>query len=228
LKKASKGREGKEMALSSRRKAPHTHQDQGKEGAADKTRRKRKADDQIVRHVAFVKSEAPPNENILSRLRLRIERRQQQDNELSERRMLEGKSEHKGGQEEGRPMKVDGMEINAMRIAAELRANDNYTRDSFKLMLQRKIDEQRLKSEDREFVHDDRIKGGLQVQGVMTGSMQMQGAHQPESERTTNDNAKGGWHMAKGSKGIGKGKDRQAGSESTNEAIHRLLALKLK
>ena len=47
-------------------------------------------------------------------------------------------------------------------------------------------------------------------------------------ERTTNDNAKGGWHMAKGSKGIGKGKDRQAGSESTNEAIHRLLALKLK
>ena len=63
--------------------------------AAKKTRRKRKTDDQIVRHVALVKSEAPPNENILARLRLRVERRQQQDNELSERRMIEAMFEQK-------------------------------------------------------------------------------------------------------------------------------------
>ena len=75
-------------------------------------------------------------------------------------------------------------------------------------------------------MHDDRIK--VQEQKVMTGSMRMQGAHQPESEESPNDNAKGGWHSTKGSKGIGKGKVRLAGSDATNEAIYRLLALKSK
>ena len=232
LKKASIGREGKgkgkgkETELSSRRKAPHTHHDQGKEVAAKKTKRKRKADEQIVRHVAFVKSEAPPNEHILARLRLRVERRQQQDYELSERRMIEATLERKGGKEEDWHMKVDGKVTNAFKIADEIKAKDNHTRDTFKLMIQRKIDELRPEIEDRDTVHDDRIN--MQEQKVMTGSMRMQGAHQPESEESPNDNAKGGWHSTKGSKGIGKGKVRLAGSDATNEAIYRLLALKSK
>ena len=72
-KTASKKQEEKAIALSSKRKAPYTQQGQGKEGASIRKARKRKAEDQIIRHVAFVASTAAPNEQILEKVEIKSE-----------------------------------------------------------------------------------------------------------------------------------------------------------
>ena len=80
---------------------------------------------------------------ILTRLRQRIERRQQHEKELSNRRM----SNEERGQQEGNvkssSMNIDDVDARAINIATELRANDSNTRDYLRRMLQQKIDEQK-------------------------------------------------------------------------------------
>ena len=175
------------------------------------------------------------------RLRQRIERRQQHEKELSNRRM----SNEERGQQEGNvkssSMNIDDVDARAINIATELRANDSNTRDYLRRMLQQQIDEQKATSVDRKLMQDDGIKRGLQVQGSMTGSMkgtcgivaqlqgpEMQGIHQPKGGSLTKGNAKGGWHTAKGGKGDGKGVGRHKGGDSITETINRLLATKPK
>ena len=82
-KAASKKQVEKAVALSSKRKAPYTRQGQKKEDAVIKKTRKRKAEDQIIRHVAFVASTAAPSEQILERLRARVNRKQAEHEVIS-------------------------------------------------------------------------------------------------------------------------------------------------
>ena len=145
--------------------------------------------------------------------------------------MQESSSIHVGKEAEGRPLQVDRLECRAISIAKEIKAKDPSSRELFKRMLQNKVDQQRRSSQNRILmheVHDQRIKGELQVQGVIMGSIQMQGDQSLGNASSVSRNAKGGRHCAISGKGGNKGKGRLEGGGPINDAIARLLATKPK
>ena len=95
IKTASIKQAQEEIALSSQRKAPHMRQGRNKDEASTKKNRKRKAEDQIIRHVAFAASNAMPCERILERLRSRVNHRQA-EHEATRRKQRDDNDESQG------------------------------------------------------------------------------------------------------------------------------------
>ena len=243
LKKASREKAEKAKALRSKRKTPHTRQGKEKEVAANKRSRKRKAEDQIVRRVAFVASTAPPNERILEKLRMRVKRRQAEHEAAIQSRSGSTEQSHMMQMDErmndGR--KMNFVEARAHSIAEGIRAGNGAFREQFKQKLQPRIVEQRELHQNeiamcmqnqriRNEKFDETMLQGQTDSGQRVASMGIKGGRLSEgisaSSNPTDENALGGRHRAKG-KGQGKAFGRQKGGPE-QYAICRLLANKPK
>ena len=122
IKKAARKSEVKTNALSSARQAPATHKGSVKEVPASRRNAKRKAEDEIVRHIAFVASTAPPDERILERFRRRMQQKhieQKDDTRQGEQvrsKMSNARSNQQG--EELKELANDSSKTNLNEVTA--------------------------------------------------------------------------------------------------------------
>ena len=153
-----------QKALSSTRTPPCTHEGKRNELLKSKRANKRKADDEAVRHVAFKASTAPPNERILARLRSRVEQRRLEQGQCKQdQQTAEGSEECEGISVKG-GTDADRNEARAKSIADEIRASKGVTRDYFRQVLQKRIDEQKHTKADQraKCMQDKGIKKRMQ------------------------------------------------------------------
>ena len=167
-----------------------------------------------------------PNEHILNRLRMRVSRRQAEQEAAAQDR--NGDTRRRSNMQIAEGMQVEAKmkasEAKAHGIAEEIRAGNNATREMFKQRLQARIDVQRELQQTKiaTSMQNQRIREG-QTEGGMRGvAMGTSGGRPSEGTSASNDfmntNAKGGRHKEKG-KGNGKASGEQ-------DAICRLLAIK--
>ena len=242
-KTTSKKQEEKAIALISKRKAPYTQQGQGKEGASIRKARKRKAEDQIIRHVAFVASTAAPSEQILERLRARVNRRQTEHEVMIKARRgdivqcqkTEVEVKIKDDAE------TDGVQARAHSIAESIRTSSGAIRERFRDKLHARIQEQKEHRKSKiatcmqnqrthERKADTKELQGTIDSGQSVAPVGVKRGEISEGISTSNnpnkDDALGGRHQVKG-KGVGRASLRHKGGHEDG-AICRLLAIKPK